>query len=543
MKLNPEQIQAINAGPGHWLVLATAGSGKTSVLVERAKRLLYAGEPYNEVLALTFTNAAAEEMGKRIGLSISKSDRGGFRTFHSFGLKLILAEQEHLPFKLAENPFAFMNGTKVLKQVIKARYGKQLPKKEQEALRSFISRMKRSSVKLPDTFEAEEIPTHLISKWDGVYRAYIREMESQGQIDFEDMLCLALGLLEQDEIRKRWSYKHVLADEIQDTDHIQWRMLQLITQRDGNLFAVGDGNQSIFRFRNANPENLDRFKEWFPGGQVLILPQNYRSTQNIVSFAKKTAPIKNELTENMRTANELGAEIEILSFTGNEDEAESILDIAQGLDGKTAILARTNQQIGLIETLAYANSIRFHLLGKSGFWKTSEIKNLMSLIAVALGTLEPTNYFQKAVTHLRGYINKLSAPEALREIILKANLKEFYTNEDYDEADNFALGNLNTAVQIAQRFVTIKEFATFANKASHASRKSAHSLALGTVHAAKGLEWQNVIIIGVQEGKMPHEKGDLEEEKCIFHVAVTRPAKRLFISYSGERSRFLEDEI
>jgi superfamily I DNA/RNA helicase len=542
MGLNAEQVAAINVGAGAQLVLATAGSGKTTVMVERVKRLILSGTMLDEILALTFTTTAAENMTDRLGLTTYKNVRGGFRTFHSFGLKIITTEKAHLPWTLADNPFASRFGGKILQDVIKARFGKRLGKRELDELKAFISKMKRSTVKLPPSFVAEPIHVWESTKWGSLYHRYNDAMHAAGQVDYDDMIVEAVNLLEKPEIRSRWQFKWVHCDEGQDTDNLQFRMLQLVSQRDGNVFVVGDANQSMYGFRGAKPDNLLKFEAWFPGAQTLILPENFRSTPEIVEFSKKVAPLKNELTANMRTANPNGVKIEIVNYLGNEDEAESVLERLEDMTGKSAILARTNQQIGLIETICTLNDVKFHLLGKSGFWRTSEIKNVIGLVGFVLSPKAAETYPQRLVAPVRSIQAQMRAQEAVRAIIEHARLRDLYDDDDYEDNDNFALANLNGVINIAQRFATLKEFYDFANRASHASRKSKHAITLGTVHSAKGLEFDNVFVIGVQEGRMPHEKAsDMHEERCIFYVAVSRPRNVLQISYSGQRSRFLDE--
>ncbi len=541
LALNPEQMTATLTREGKWLVKATAGSGKTTVLVERVKGLLFSNQPMSEILALTFTTEAAANMAERLGFKMDKNERGGFRTFHSFGLKLIQRERHHLSFKLADNPFASQNGNRVLRDVIKTIHGRRLPKREMDELRQYISKAKRLTVKLPDSFEKEQMPRQLFNKWNRTFLEYDRLMKLDGQIDYDDMVVEAVNLLENPTVRARNQFQWVHCDEAQDTDNIQFRMLQLLSERDGNVFVVGDANQSMYEFRGAKPDNLAKFPLWFPGAQTLILPENFRSTQAIVEFSQKVAPLKDELTANMRTANERGEEIKVVNFLGTDDEVEHVLRAAAQEGGKSAILARTNQQIGLFETVATANGIKFHLLGRTGFWRTSEIKNLVGLVDFVLGKDEPENYPQKLVAPVRHFYKDLNAVDALNAIIERAKLRDLYSDEDYEEADNFALGNINGALNIAQRFSTLQEFSTFAHKASRASRKSSKAITLGTIHSAKGLEWDNVFVVGASDGRIPHEKGNLHEEKCIFYVAVSRPAKKLQISYSGQRSRFLEE--
>lgn len=539
MNLNSEQSEAVLTGPGCWLCLATAGSGKTTVLVERIKRLIMANEPITEILALTFTTEAAGNMAERLGITMGKNERGGFRTFHSFGLKLVMQERHLMPWKLADNPFASGNGSKILREVIKARFGRRLPRRDMDELTQFISKAKRASVKILG-FE-EKLSSRLTDKWMSLFHRYDARMKEEGQLDFDDMIVEAVKLLDNPSVRARWQFKWVHCDEGQDTDSLQFRMLQQVSEKHGNVFLVADNNQSMYKFRGAHPENIIKFEQWFPGAKTIILPENFRSTKSIVEFSQKLAPIKNELTENMRTANAIGDKVQVVNFLGTEDEVHHVLESISKLEGRSAVLARTNSQIGMFETVCTANGVKFHLLGKSGYWRTPEMKNLVGLVHYILSSDPAETYPQKLVLPLRGAIRSLPAADALRAVIERANLRDLYSDEDYEEADNFALGNINMAVVIANRFPNLQEFADFASKASHASRKSKKAITLGTIHSAKGLEWDNVFVVGASDGLIPHAKGEEQEERCIFYVAVSRPAKKLQISYSGQRSRFIDE--
>jgi len=318
-------------------------------------------------------------------------------------------------------------------------------------------------------------------------------------------------------------------------------MLQLLSEKYGNVFLVADNNQSMYGFRGAVPKNIEEFDKWFPHAKTIILPENFRSTKAIVEFSQKLAPIKNELTKNMRTSKERGLEVRVVNYLGTEDEVENVIQSIQELSGRSAILARTNQQIGLFETVLTARNIKFHLLGKTGFFRTPEIKNLLNLISFTLSNQEPEIYPQHKLVSLRGMVRTAHAPEALQAIVDACNLRDLYSDDDYEEGDNFALGNINSAITIAGRFKKLQEFSEFATRAQHASRKSKKAITLGTIHSSKGLEWPNVFIIGANDGKIPHEKGDLHEERCIFYVGCSRPERFLQISYSGQRSRFLDE--
>jgi len=538
MQLNPEQQQAVNFGEGAVNVLATAGSGKTTVLVKRAERLFKEGATPDDVLALTFTVEAAHNMETRLGLKVPKDQRGGFRTFHSFCLNLVRREAKYLPYGLSSEPFP--DGPVLSKLLLQAMKENGIRRKQFEEVRAYISKKKR-----------ERIPPNTILDNDNVYddpmffrtyQKYEQLLHDGGMLDFDSMIVEAVNILEKyPEVRDMWQFKWVMCDEGQDTDNLQFRLLQLVSERHGNVFVVGDFCQALYAFRGAHPENLVQFANWFPGAKTIILPENYRSTPEIVQFSKQNAPLKNELTDNIRTSNPVSnVPIEFRMFAGPNEEAESTLAQAHTDPGNSAVLARTNQQLGIYETLCLQHNIKFHLLGRSGLWNKPEIRTLVNLAGFCMGNKSPEKYSEQLLAPFRSRIRTMIAHDALQDIIRHARLEELYSNEDYSEDENFAVSNLRTVADIAKRFGYISEFLNHARKAAHASRKSKTALTLSTVHQAKGLEWKNVFVVGVQERKMPHERGDLEEEKRIFYVAISRAAKKLRLSFAGTPSIFLQ---
>lgn len=535
MPFNSEQIQAINTREGAYNVLATAGSGKTTVLVERVRALFKEGATPDDLLALTFTVEAAKNMELRIGLKVPKTDRGGFRTFHSFCLNLVRREAKYLPYGLSSEPFP--DGPVRSKMLLLAMKQNSIRRKQFEEVRAFISKWKRQRI-LPRAVEEHEEADELFIR---AYEKYEKLLHDGGMLDFDDMIARAVDILEaNDEVRKRWQFKWVMCDEAQDTDNLQFGLLQLLSESHGNVFVVGDFCQALYAFRGAHPDNLINFSNWFPGAKTIILPENYRSTPEIVDFSKKNAPLKNELTENIRTANRSSnLPIEFRMFSGPTEEAESTLAQANNDPGNSAILARTNQQLGIYETLCLAHNVKFHLLGRSGLWNKAEVKTLVNLAAYCMAGPQPEKYSEQLLHPYCRHIRAQPAEQALKLIISHARLEELYSNEDYDENENFAVSNIRTVADIAKRFRTLGEFLNHARKAAHASRKTKNAVTLSTVHQAKGLEWQNVFVVGVQERKMPHERGDLEEEKRIFYVAISRAAKRLRLSFAGTPSTFL----
>jgi len=538
MQLNPEQQQAVNFGEGAVNVLATAGSGKTTVLSKRTKRLLESGVSPDDILCLTFTVEAAKNMESRIGLVVPKDQRGGFRTFHSFCLNLVRREAKYLPYGLSSEPFP--DGPVLSKLLLQAMKENGIRRKQFEEVRAFISKHKRQR-SAPWELDGEFVD----DTYSKTYEKYEQLLHDGGMLDFDSMIVEAVNILEKyPEVQDRWQFKWVMCDEGQDTDNLQFLLLQLVSKKHNNVFVVGDFCQALYAFRGAHPENLVQFANWFPGAKTIILPENYRSTPEIVQFSKQNAPLKNELTNNIRTSNPVSnVPIEFRMFAGPNEEAESTLAQAHTDPGNSAVLARTNQQLGIYETLCLSHNIKFHLLGRSGLWNKPEIRTLVNLAGFCLNSKPPEKYSEQLIAPFKGRIRGMDASAALGAIIQHSKLEELYSNEDYSEDENFAVSNIRTVVEISGRFRTIGEFLNHARKAAHASRKGKNALTLSTVHQAKGLEWKNVFVVGVQERKMPHERGDLEEEKRIFYVAISRAASRLRLSFAGTPSIFLQSYL
>src|SRR6266550_988768 len=539
IKWNSEQRQAISAQEGAWCCLATAGSGKTTVLVERARRLFKEGATPDEVLALTFTVSAADNMAKKLEIKQDKSLRGGFRTFHSFCLNLVRREAKFLPYGLSSEPFP--DGPVLSKILLGAMKENGIKRKQFDEVKAFISRWKRQRI-LPR--EVEEHDDQADNAFILAYEKYEQRLRDGGMLDFDGMVVEAVNILEHSpEVRDRWQFKWVMCDEAQDTDNLQFLLLQLVSKKHNNVFVVGDFCQALYAFRGAHPENLVQFANWFPGGKTIMLPENFRSSGAITAYGKKKSPIKNDLTENIRTSNPLGIPIEYRMFAGPVEEAESTLSEAERDPGGSAILARTNNQIGIYESLALQHGIKFHLLGKSGLWNKSEIKTLVNLATFCVNGKAPEKYSETLVYPHRSRIRSLPADTALQQLIQVLNLESLYSSEDFADDQNFAIANLRTVTDIAKRFSTLGAFLNHARKAAHASRKSKNAVTFGTIHSAKGLEFDNVFVIGVQERKLPHERGDLAEEARVFYVSISRPAKRLRISFAGTPSQFIVDDL
>lgn len=497
INLNPDTDQqiVINTREGAYSLLSGPGSGKTTTLIGRYHKLRESGVRSSEILGITFTKEAATVMGSRAN--------GNFRTFHSFGYEIIAKEKGRPPMEPELR-------LRLLYRLMR-KYG--LDYKE---LTSFISRMRHADTSPEQAIE--EFPYG----FPQAFAEYERERIAQGWIDFDSMIRDAVNLLEDESVRRRYQYPFIMADECQDTDDLQFRFLQLMAQKHGNIMCIGDPGQSIYMFRGAQPDNLVNFDRWFPGCKYLYLGRNYRSTQTITEYVQKHYPLEIELKKKITPVRqEKGVPIEYRQYDFEEEEAEAALVSAQGDPLNSAILARTNRQLATVENFCDENNIPYTLLGKSGFWKQAEIR--------------------KVVEKLKPFLH-LPIQPALSMVM--PNLERHYQVEDSTPEDNYALENIRKFrdIILTKKFGTCREVVAYATKRIHAKRLK-KGVTLSTVHQAKGCEWKNVFVIGVRDGVMPHAKGDWSEERRIFMVAISRAMDRLRLSFTGAASAFIRNEL
>ena len=502
--LDQDQSRVVEDYQGPRSIIAGPGAGKTTTMVAFVKRLLESGVPPSQVRAVTFSKEMATTLEKRIKIA------GIASTFHSLGY-LICSEVERKP----------------VEPELRHRLMCKLIKKrgvDYKELDRFIARMRRENISPDEAVDGMNDFDYMLAC---SYAEYENTRLNEGWMDFDSMLADTRILLETNEkTRLRWSPEYLIIDEAQDTDDCQWRIAQLLSQKHGNITVVGDPNQCIYSFRGACPENITNFQKWFPGGRYFYLGKNYRSTQTIVRFVRNNAPedTPKELLDRMQPARtEVGARIGIKMYWTDDDEAESALALAGKDPLNSIILARTNRMVGLLERLCNRHNIRYHLMGKTGFWKQGEIR--------------------KAVEELKMFPN-LSTEAAMSVALPKLESK--YAVDDRTERDNDALENLKTLRIIGKDHRMAKDFVVYANKMMH-RRNDPRGVSISTVHQAKGLEFRNVYVIGVSAKGFPHPKGDPREEKRIYFVALSRAADYLRLSFSGTPSpylrKYLTDEI
>lgn len=520
--LNQEQEAAAQSIHGNVVVIAGPGTGKTTVLTNRYVRMISThGIRPDDILNLTFTAEAARNMVERVGLFGAKEV---FRTFHSFALDLIQKEKAHLPFKA--NDFVLPQygaDFQLLKDLIKM----------YPAITTFRSLKERIAMWKASNISPEQAMEETYYAKDGsffyasAYRDYERKCREQGWLDFDSLMRETVLLLEKNpDVRARWIKKYICVDECQDTDVVQFRLLQLIYG--GNIFVVGDENQLIYEWRSAVAGNLSNFTNHFPGSTTLFMGANYRSTGAIVRFLKKIVPVDNGLASHMVSMREYGEDPKIVKYDNEDSEAFRVLRQIDDVNN-TAVIARTNRQLRVIQRMALSRGIKTMILGQKDLWQTTEVKHLIDLVKPHKASTRP-------------------AHEVLTEVVNQNNLTHLYRHTGGPN-EKPPVENLNDIIRLASGRGTVSEFlkwlnrVTFACEAAkapgYARRAENPVLALATVHQAKGREWKNVFVIGCKQGRMPNTNGEIGEERRIFFVACSRAADRLHVSFDGPCSEFL----
>ncbi len=582
---------------GPLLIVAGAGAGKTRVIVHRIVHLIESGVPAENILAVTFTNKAAGEMRSRIKIS------GPFvSTFHSLGVYIL---RENARAVGTNKFFTILDKEDSLSLTKQAMRDSNVDPKivEPKKILSAISRSKGDLITLDDYLSQAVHPFH---KTVGqVWRRYEELKRKQDSFDFDDLILEVVRLFQtRPEILKsyqeRWKYVHV--DEYQDTNVAQYELTRLLTSSRKNLCVVGDSDQSIYGWRGANFKNILNFKDDYPDARVVVLEENYRSTQNILHLANEIIK-KNKLRheKNLFTKNPQGEQIGLYEAADENDEAiftagEAMQLIQNGAKPhEIAVLYRANFQSRVLEQAFLALSIPYQVLGTQ-FFERREVKDVLAYARLALNDADvealkrvinvPARGIGK-VTLLKivaGQENEL--PESMktklrdfREIIL--NIKNQISNIENKSSEIVKLimhaSGIERALRVSkteedlERLENIKELVTLATKyddlpaeegvtklieeatlvsdqdaLKHKDKKE--TVKLMTVHAAKGLEFDNVFVTGLEDGLFPHaglafddeydENERQEEERRLFYVAVTRARRKLYLSFAATRTIF-----
>lgn len=553
--LNPNQLEAATYPGGPLLITAGAGSGKTKTLTSRLLYFLSKGIPGNQIVAITFTNKAAEEMKRRTLTIISErkkdNDRPFIGTFHSFGARILRKEAGIFERNGSFSIFDENDTVKLIKSILKEN-GFDKIKYPFGLVRKHISRAK----------------DELISELDDERLEYIRgkyemELKRQNAFDFDDLIekpARLFGSFPAKLASYQNQFRYFLVDEYQDINTAQYKLVKLLSEKDKNLSVVGDDHQSIYSFRSADFRNFLNFEQDFPDAKVIVLDQNYRSTKNIV-FASSAviSNNKNQRPKTLWTKNEEGDPIHVRGFSSSEKEAEWLANNV-GDTINTAVLYRTNAQSRPIEQALIMNGIPYFVYGGLRFYDRKEIKDIVSALRYSVNPADELSKERLLKAFKKTKIKPILG--ALPEMALSLSPVEFigyllketdYTNALRNES-NFEerMENIGELISFANDFASVAEMIERVSLLESADKPrqngspatSRYPLRLMTIHMAKGLEFDNVFLVGASESILPHERSvfreeDIEEERRLMYVAMTRAKKKLFISFFHNASRFL----
>jgi len=617
--LNPPQREAVEHGDGPLLVLAGAGSGKTRVLTHRIAYLLATGKARpGEILAITFTNKAAAEMRERVANLIGRSVRAMWvTTFHSACARMLRVDAERLGYSKGFTIYDQGDSLRMVKRCL-TELGVDPKRYPPRAVQSKISGAKNQLIDPSGYSEMmvggfEEVVAE-------VFPLYEKRMLEANAMDFDDLLVRTVNALELfEDVRERWrrTFRHVLVDEYQDTNHAQYRLLQLLAKEHGNLMVVGDEDQSVYSFRSADVRNILDFEADFPEAEMIKLEQNYRSTQTILSAANAVVSHNRERRPKELWTEVVGGELVQLRELGDEHEEArwvggEIDRLAEEEDVKrsgVAIFYRTNAMSRVVEETLKRYDVDYQVIGGTKFYERAEIKDAIAYLTflinpadlvsfgrvvnsprrgigdttqgrlaayantagltiwevlervedvpgLAAAAIKSVGRFFETVDGLKDHVEDSSVHSILERTLNETGYLEALSNERTVEAEG-RVENLEALLEGAAEFDREREIEGESEVTpleeylqQNALRTEQDALqgeerelvTLMTLHNAKGLEYDTVFIVGMEDGAFPHmrslEEGGEEEERRLCYVGITRAERRLYLTWARERRLF-----
>lgn len=597
-ELNSEQKKAVEHINGPMLVLAGAGSGKTKVLTSRIANLINKGiSPYN-ILAITFTNKAAKEMKDRVVKLIGKEAYNiQISTFHSLGLKILKENYNLLGY---EKNFTIIDSDDVLTIIKKIMKDKNMSKDRYNPreIKNKISSAKNEMMSI-EAFSKVEFDHNIIE----VYKEYQKKLKNGNSVDFDDLLILPIKLFKNyprvlEEYQDK--YKYILIDEYQDTNEAQYIFSKLLSSKYRNIFVVGDNDQAIYAFRGANYKNILNFEKDYPEAKTILLEENYRSTKTILNAANSVIKNNRERKDkNLWSNNIEGNKIKYKEVANEKEEASFVGEeikklLSKGVnEEEIAVLYRTNAQSRVIEEEMLKKNIKYRVIGSFYFYNRKEIKDLLCYLRLINNHKDDVSLLRIINTPRRGIGDKtienltelaaqnntslyeaiekgkelefknlieeltkssesLSLTELIDEILEKSGIKKELSTSKLLE-DEIRLENLNEFKGVTKSYeeeygsATLGDFLDEISLVSDMSehQDSSNRVSLMTIHSVKGLEYNYVFIIGMEEGIFPHYNAindggssAIEEERRLCYVAITRAKKELYITSADTRMLF-----
>ncbi len=557
--LSPRQQEAVNSPiNGPLLIVAGAGSGKTATLTARLRFLIQKGVSPSQIVAITFTNKAAGEMRRRLS-DVLNSSSPFIGTFHAFGVRILKSEARRFGRLPSFSIYDRDDSKRVLTNLLKEQ-GVSDRRASAAILLSRLSCLKNQLLSADSLLNSSEPANRVLYN---IFPLYEERLAANNAFDFDDLLVRPVELLSSDSaLRARYErrFSHLLVDEYQDVNTAQFELVKLLSGPDQNITVVGDDNQAIYAFRGADFRNFLNFDRHFPETHVVVLDQNYRSTGHIISAASAViAQNKIQRHKKLWTAGAAGLPVSIQEHEDEISEADWIASrVASAPRVDTAVLYRTNAQSRPLEQSLIESGLPYSIFGGLKFYERLEIRDLVAALRFAANPRDliscerlTKNLYRPAARRLLASLpdaTSLPPGELLNFILTTADYADLLTRrfvnaderlENVAELSAFISGfsDLTSALEKISLF-----------ESSDRRSGSADSLPLNlmTIHLAKGLEFDRVFIAGASEGLLPHERSfktsaDIEEERRLMYVAMTRARRELLISFYGIPSRFLSE--
>jgi DNA helicase II / ATP-dependent DNA helicase PcrA len=607
--LNPQQLEAVKATRGPVLILAGAGTGKTRVITARIAYLLSEGVSADKILAVTFTNKAANEMRKRVAAmrENTKGSKLTICTFHALCVRILRQDIDKLGYKSTFSIYDESDQLGLIRKII-TRLAAASEKLDPNAARSFISKIKNQGRKILPSEQTLEA---------AVFRRYQEELKTFNAVDFDDLLILAVQLLNEfPDVRTRWQnrFDFMMVDEFQDTNRLQLDLVRQLGGSHRNVCVVGDDDQSIYGWRGAEISNILEFERDFPNPKIVKLEQNYRSTSAILGAANSIIRHNpRRRPKSLWCENGDGQPVRLVQVPDDREEANYVVGEIQKQQlaeqcrwAEFAVIFRMNAQSRLIEENLRRLHIPYRVVGGRSFFERREVKDLLAYLSCLVNPQDDVSLLRIVNTPARGigastielaiqesnktnqsvFETLVSEPfqhllsQRTREAIRKfAELIDEFETKMSEPLTNFSKvveellrqidyfqdlrrgcktpeESLNREENVRELIRAIAEYQSrsteglpgfLAETALDRERqeepeKSADGVTLITFHAAKGLEFSQVFLLGLEEGLLPHNRskleGNLDEERRLFYVGITRAKRGLTVTHCTNRLKY-----
>jgi len=610
--LNTQQVHAVKTVDGPVLVISGPGSGKTRCLTHRLAYLISSGIPASQILAVTFTNKAANEIKERVQQLLQQTtattaQRPTLGTFHSIGLRILRREAELIGYGRSFAILDTSDQQALLKRIL-AELELDPKRYAPAAILGKISKLKTELI-TPNDYAPSGFNEKILAR---VYQKYQYALAKMNAVDFGDLIMLPVLVFRQHpdvlaHYQDLWRY--IMVDEYQDTSHDQYTFITMLAAKHRNLFCIGDDAQSIYLFRQADIRNILNFQKDYPEGTVILLEQNYRSTKTILAAAQAViANNKHQIAKDLWTDNDHGELVHVVETLSERTEAQHVIETIRQLQRQRyalsdcAVLYRTHAQSRALEEGLVRAGMPYQIIGGVRFYERKEIKDLMAYLRLIhnhndvvsldrIANVPPRGLGPATVQRIIGANdrNLLTAIDAIAEghapttktgmalrafsslmerliqttteKTVSALVKDIIKRTKYEEYLHTLKGEAYENVE--ERIENIHELLTVAKKYDDAGslglgqfleevallqdadrvKAGERAVTLMTMHAAKGLEFPVVFIAGMEEGLFPHSRTmfaphELEEERRLCYVAITRAKQRLYISLAKWRNIF-----